>query len=300
MDYKYSILALAVVLLLAGCLTPPPSGNNTSTSNVTFSPYPSQNATPPVQNPAIPAPQNTTTAPKPLPSDYSVSMGDTVWVDYTLWVKGKVYDTNNATLANESGIYSPMRKYEPLKFNATVGSGMITGFVLGTIGMTLGETVTFNVAPERGYGPYDPKKVVVIDRYYNRSLYETIPRSYFTDQGITNVTNGTSFNTTAGIVFIADLNDENATLYYMLQKGQNLTASNVPQRVVEVYNSTATLEYMLQENKTYLVANPQTGAPARYTVIGKTDQNITLDGNHPLANETLRFQVTLLNASLPS
>jgi FKBP-type peptidyl-prolyl cis-trans isomerase 2 len=31
-------------------------------------------------------------------------------------------------------------------------------------------------------------------------------------------------------------------------------------------------------------------------VTGKTDQNITLDGNHPFANDTLRFEVTLLDA----
>jgi len=295
MDYKYSILALVAVLLIAGCLTAPPSGNNTSGSNITISPHP-QNATP-AQNATSPAVQKTI---KPIPAGSSVDLGDTVSVDYTLWVKGKVYDTNNATLANESGIYSPLRKYGPFVFNESLDEStrkVIKGLVINTLGMKIGETVTFNVDPERGYGPYDPKKVITIDRYYNRSLYETIPRSYFKDQGIENVSNGTSFNTTAGTVFISDLNEENATLYYLLQKGQKIMVNNIPEGVVNVTNSTATLEYLLQENKTYMVADPQTGAPARYTVIGKADQNITLDGNHPLANETLRFQVTLLNAS---
>jgi len=284
-----AILVLAVVMLLFGCVTPPPSGNNTSGPTVITKPGP-QNTTP----------VTTSNATEPLPPDYSVSLGDIVWVDYTLWVKGKVYDTNNATVANESGIYNPLHKYAPLKFNVTFDGKIIEGFVINTVAMKLGETITFDVDPARGYGPYDPAKVTTIQRYYNRSLYETIPRSYFVDQGITNLTNGTSFNTTVGLVFIADLNDENATLYYLLQKGQKITANNVPQTVINVTNSTATMEYALQENKTYVLPNPNTGELVKYTVTGKTDQNITLDSNHPLANETLRFRVTLLNASQPS
>jgi FKBP-type peptidyl-prolyl cis-trans isomerase 2 len=32
-------------------------------------------------------------------------------------------------------------------------------------------------------------------------------------------------------------------------------------------------------------------------VVGKTEDNITLDSNNALANETLRFRVTLLNVT---
>lgn len=154
--------------------------------------------------------------------------------------------------------------------------------------------------PARGYGLYDPTKVISIPRYYNTSLYETIPRSYFEQQGIKNITNGTSFEAPTGTVFITDINDENATIYYMLQAGQNFTINGLPQHVVEVQNSTATLEYALGENKTYVLPHPATGAQTRFKVIGKDDEKITLDGNNPLANETLRFKVTLLKAERPS
>jgi len=35
--------------------------------------------------------------------------------------------------------------------------------------------------------------------------------------------------------------------------------------------------------------------PTVFSVTEKTEQEITLDANHPLANKTLRFSVTLLD-----
>jgi len=206
-----------------------------------------------------------------------------------------------ATLANESGIYNPYRTYQPFSYMVQFHQGVIDGFIINTIGMRINETVVFHVDPDRGYGPYDPSKVVTVPRYYNKSFYEEIPRSYLEDQGI-NISNGTAFGTAYGDVFITDFNEENVTLFYILFPGHSFVLNGVPQ----VINSTdtdafiATIEYMLQENQTYVLPNPKTGAATNYKVIGKTDQNITLDPNHPLANETLTFQVTLIDAVRPS
>jgi FKBP-type peptidyl-prolyl cis-trans isomerase 2 len=235
-----------------------------------------------------------------LPANYSVNIGDNVSVIYALWVNGSLYDTNNVTLANESGIYKLTKSYKPLNFTVEFNKGMIDGFVINVIGMRVNETVTFNVDPERGYGLYDPSKVMVLPRYYNKTMNETIPRSYFTERGM-NVSNGTSYRTQYGTVFIQDFNDENVTIFYFLQEGSKFTVNGIPQKVVStIFEKTkqyATIEFMLDVNKTYVLPDPVTGQKKVFKVIDKTDQNITLDSNHALANQTLRFRVTLLDVT---
>ncbi|MDD5340010.1 MAG: FKBP-type peptidyl-prolyl cis-trans isomerase [Candidatus ainarchaeum sp.] len=282
---KNWIVLILATLLLFGCVNPPqPPANVTGP--------------PPVMNNATPAANATL---KPIPADSSVDVGDTVWADYTLRVDGKVTDTSNATLANESGIYSRMRAYEPFEFEVQFNKGLIDGFIIGVIGMRVNETQTFYVDPARGYGPYDPAKVIKVQRYYNTSLYETIPASYFIQQGITNLTTGTTFSTSSGIMTsVFNISGDNVTLFYILQKGQKVSYAGVPATVLSVHNYTAVLEYDLQENMTYSLPNPSTGVPTRYTVIGKDNDSITLDGNHQLANKTLEFTVTVVRAERPS
>lgn len=325
---SYIVLAL-LAIVLAGCVTPPAeTGDNATTGTLDVAP--GYNNTGQAQN------QSTG-----LPPGYTVSLGDHVWVDYTLWVQGKVLDTSNATLANESGIFNPARTYQPLDFDVEFNTGIIDGFVINVINMHVNETINFDVDPARGYGPYDPSKVIVVPKYYtsNRymemSLYETVPRSYFTERGI-NVSNGTAFDSAYGTtVFITDFNDQNVTIFYILTPGTNVTSEGFPLQVVELSNLTATLELMLDENKTYLLTDPLFRTALPFNVVNKTDQtitlermlvvngsyilphpdtltrtrfyvtdvgdtNITLDSNHPLANETLHFQVTLVNVTRPN
>ena len=59
-------------------------------------------------------------------------------------------------------------------------------------------------------------------------------------------------------------------------------------------NSSATIEFALQVNNSYWLPTPDSGAPQLFKIIDKNDENITLDYNHPLANETLNFEVTLV------
>lgn len=278
------VLLIALIALF-GCIQPDVTGNNT-TVNVTD--VPSNNTS------VVLPPTNTTVAPVIVPPNYTVSIGDTVWVNYTLWVNGSVYDTNNATLANESGIYSPLRKYEPFKFNVEFNKGVIDGFIINTVGLMVNETVTFAVDPARGYGPYDPSKVITVVRYYNRSVFETVPKDYLESQGV-DLTVGTAYETDVGTVFINDTNEENVTLFYIMVPGHSFRLGGIPQEVVSSDgNYTVTIEYLLDEGKTYTLPHPATGMPTRFLVTNVTDQNITLDANHNLANETLRFEVTLL------
>lgn len=248
---------------------------------------PEKNVTPSV----ITSTDNTSNVQLILPSNYAVQPGDHVWSDYTLWVDGEVYDTSNATLANESGIFNPYRNYKPIDFDATLDSGMIKGFVLNILGMVVNETLTFQVSPDNGYGQHDQSKMLLIPRYYEQPLYEIVPRSYFEDLGI-NLSNGSAISSDP-LVFISDINDENVTLFYLLTAGQQFSQNGLPRKVVNTTEDTAYMEIYLQLNKTYQTLNPNTGATTNFLVTNITDSNITLDGNHPLAGKTLTFKVTV-------
>ncbi|MBI5046363.1 FKBP-type peptidyl-prolyl cis-trans isomerase [Candidatus Micrarchaeota archaeon] len=272
------ILMVVALLLLFGCTSPPSTIiNNTfnTTNSTNFS----------VQKVLLP--------------NYTVSLGDTVYVNYTLKVDGKVIDTNNETVAKTAGIYTSTRKYEPLKFVVQFNKGIIDGFVANVIGMKINETETFSVDPKRGYGIYDPTKVITVDRYYDRSMFETVPRSFLESRGI-NITQGAGFNTNYGLVTIQNVTQDNVTLFYLLTPGQKFTVNGVPQSVRTITDYNVTLERLLDVNKTYALPNPTTGAVTAYRVLNKTNSSITLDGNSPLANKTLVFQVTLVNAEVGS
>jgi FKBP-type peptidyl-prolyl cis-trans isomerase 2 len=274
-------------MLALGCVSPQQSANNTTAPPVLSG----SNGSAPLPNVT-----NASTGQKALPTEYTVSLGDNVSVIYALYVNGKLHDTNNKTLANDSGIYNPFNKYQPFNFTVQFNKDVINGFAFGVIGMRLNETVSFAVSPEDGYGPYDPKKVITIPRTYNKSLFETVPRSYFESQGIS-FTNGTTFETAFGFVSVVDFNEDNVTIFYtsLSKEGFDFQYNGVPQKVVDYTTFNSEIEYLLELNKTYIIPHPVTGVPTRYKVTEKTHQNITIDANHPLANETLYFVVTMVD-----
>ena len=281
---SYVVLGIIAILLL-GCIGQPPAQNYTGSPPVI-----SANGTQP------PQPNTTVSQPTALPPGYTVSLGDQVWINYSVWDKGKLLDTNNATLANESGMYVPGRPYAPFNFTVMVNQNIINGMITSVIGMKVNETLEFDVAPADGYGPYDVNKVITVPRYFEMNLTQVIPRSYFTQRNLT-VTNGTSFSDPqVGTVFVSDFNDQNVTVYLfgISATGANFTVNNVPQQTVHVGNLTAEIERTFELNKTYLLPDPNTGAPTYYKTTGKTNETVTLDGNNPLANDTLHFRVTLL------
>ena len=93
-----------------------------------------------------------------------------------------------------------------------------------------------------------------------------------------------------------DFNDENVTIYYLglFKKAASFQLNGLPQQVVNLSNTTAEIEFMLVENQTYALSNPQTGEQNYYLITGKNDSTITLDANHPLADKTLDFVVTVI------
>lgn len=268
---------MVFAMVFAGCVAQTPPLNETNMTNVT----PPANLTENITNVTVPGP------------DYSVQLGDTVWIDYVLRIDDEIYDTSRLDLVFGTSEYNPGRMYEPLKFTVEFGKGIIDGVIINTIGMKVNETVRYDVDPARGYGNHDPTKIIAVQRYYEKSFYETIPRSYLESQGI-NISNGTGFESPYGTVFINDFNEENVTLFYLFIPGAEFELNGIPQRIANTSNFTATIEFALDVNQSYLLPNPETGVPQIFSVVDKTDDNITLDYNHPLANKTLNFEVTLV------
>lgn len=93
----------------------------------------------------------------------TVKAGDTVSVDYVgRFTNGTVFDTSNATIAMNSGTYSPARPYVPLSFVAG-SNAMIKGFDEAVTGMRLNETKTnVTIPPAKAYGEYNASNVLVV------------------------------------------------------------------------------------------------------------------------------------------
>ncbi len=283
---KYVILA--ILLVLAGCVsTPEVKGNDTvpvitpvNGTNVTDV----MNTTPPLINSGLPD---------------ILELGDIARVNYILWVNGTVQDTNIEEVARENGIYTITRTYEPMEYEASFDSGLIKGFIINTLGMELNETVKFQVDPARGYGPYDPTNKFSILRYYNRSFFEVVPRAdiedLFAEQNIT-IEEGTAFKQPSGDVVIQNVTNDTITLFYVLVPGTEFMLYNaLPQKVVSTNETTAVIENNYLLGDYYYVPHPQTSQMTLCKVSDKTNESITFDCNHRLANETLTFQVTLVD-----
>ncbi len=248
------------------------------------------NPSPPVSNSTV----NNTVVASNLSTPSVAQYGDNVSVDYTLTVDGKVFDTDNATLAKESGIYDPMREYGPLTFTLAQNSGILNSFVTNIVGMKVGDTRTFNITPDQAYGVYNMSKLMVIPRYYSKGLLEVVPMSYFTQRNIT-VEPGTSFNTSVGTVSVQNISGDNVTIFYFVHPGQTFTLNGFPTTVesVNMTDYTAMMGFNLTVNETYTPTDPNTGQATNFKVINETDDNITLDSNPPLAGKTLYFVVKL-------
>lgn len=111
----------------------------------------------------------------------TVKAGDNVTVDYTGWFdNGTIFDTSNATIAQQAGIYNAQRPYEPISF--ITGSGeVIQGFDNGVMGMKIGESKNITLTPAQAYGEY------------NASLIQPVPISILSQSNITPHVNDTLY-----------------------------------------------------------------------------------------------------------
>ncbi len=135
-----------------------------------------------------------------------IQNGSKVSLHYTLTVEGEVVDSSVGE--------------EPLVYLHGEGD-VLEGFEEATLGLKPGDKKTFQVSPEKGYGPHDPGAI------------EVLPRSAFPDPED-------------------------------IEVGQVLSG--------EIG-----------------------GQPFQATIVNLTDQEVTLDLNHPLAGKVLDFEIQVVS-----
>jgi FKBP-type peptidyl-prolyl cis-trans isomerase 2 len=93
----------------------------------------------------------------------TVKAGDNVTVEYTGWFDdGTIFDTSNASVAYQAGIYDPAVPYAPLSFIAG-NQEVIDGFDQAVTGMKVGESKNITIEAKDAYGEYDPSLVQPIN-----------------------------------------------------------------------------------------------------------------------------------------
>jgi len=218
-----------------------------------------------------------------------VEAGDLVAVNYIgMFPNGTVFDTSNESAAREAGVYSDLRSYVPIEF--VVGSGdVIAGFEDNVVGMKVGDRRVFTVPPTQAYGIKEAERIVTLNRT------QLIPRA---------------FNFT--------LQDFQLVFGSEIEVGKEYVSATIPWpfTVEEVVGNVGYAKFTPQVGSTFtgltedavvlnvtedsiLVAeNPEVGETV-YTPMGTgkvlsvTGGEMRVDFNHPMAGETLIFDVTV-------
>lgn len=223
-----------------------------------------------------------------------VEYGDVVSVNYILTVDGRVIDTNIEEVARNNNIYSIYRDYKPLKFSVLLGeNNLLPSFVKAVVDMKENETKEVIIKPRDGYGEYNYSLTYNVSRYYNKSKYEKVPRSFFEKNNIT-IEEGKGFPTEIGLVFIDSFDNETVTINYFFNKGDSFDYNGFHQVVVEENNDSYLIMYDVRENGTYKTTSPITKEKTIVRVVALTNETMTIDENHPLAGKTLTFNITVV------
>ncbi len=114
-------------------------------------------------------------------SEKTVKSGDNVSIDYIgTYANGTIFDTSNATVAQEAGIYDSSITYGPISYIS--GNNEIFPVIdNATIGMKIGETKNVTLTPADGYGEY------------NASMIQAVPLSMLEENNITPHVNDTLY-----------------------------------------------------------------------------------------------------------
>jgi len=227
----------------------------------------------------------------PGTQNVTAQFGDNVTVDYTLRVDGKVLDTSMGDVAKSAGIYNENRTYQPLTMPVLLGGKMIDGFIKGIIGMKVNETKNITVTPEDGYGASDPSKISNTSRYYNMSVYEEVPMSFFTSQNITPKIDKV-FPTKYGFVAVSNFTNETVIIQYVFSPGHKFVIDGLPESVVNMTNETMLIRVDVVENGTYVISDQMGKKKAAWVSFADND-TVVFNENHPLAGKQLEFEITV-------
>ncbi|MBI2449389.1 FKBP-type peptidyl-prolyl cis-trans isomerase [Candidatus Pacearchaeota archaeon] len=250
-----------------------------------------------------------------------VKIGDQVAINYVGKLENNsVFDTNIADVAKQENMFNPLRPYEPLSF--VVGNGeMIKGVDNAVVGMKLGEKKEVVVKPADGYGFYDDNNVQTIPRVQrvNKTLeldrYTTLTQNEFnqifgespvTDKeySVPNVPWKIKVNSIFGdIVSIENLLTPGKTIQLSDFPWESLVLGVTKDKIRILHNpksgqkiQTSFGEATIRLKGSYidLIIDAKEGDQLVKEV---TEDTITIDTNHPLAGQTLYFDIEIVSVN---
>jgi FKBP-type peptidyl-prolyl cis-trans isomerase 2 len=216
-----------------------------------------------------------------------VEIGDSVSVNYVgKFDDGMVFDTSlqevaENPLVQKTSTFNPKPVYTPFKF--TVGSGqVIPGFDEGVLGMKEGENKEIVIPPEMGYGTKDEELIEILPRIYIIDVIENVPKHDFSEE-----TGVTKFNET-DIVPWRDWTAEVVVVtadFVIIRNLANDSTVNTEIGTIETKVETGTITQIFTPLEGVVVNDGQFSAV--------NDTYFIVDYNHPLAGQTLTFEVTV-------
>lgn len=221
--------------------------------------------------------------------------GDTVLVDYILYVGGDVFDTSIKEDAVEAGIFNEAREYKPLEF--VVGEGqVIKEFEDAVKHMRKGQTKDIEIKPEDGYGDRDESKIfkglsiVLILNKTNEINMSEFLSIFQEDPAVGKILENT------GVpwgIKVLSVNDDIISVENLLNEGQRL---NIPgtswESVVEnIDGNKISIRQYPEDGDSILIPTPIGSVPG--VVINVGDETYDIDLNSLLAGKVLKFKIIL-------
>ncbi len=219
------------------------------------------------------------------------NVGDIVTMDYTLaYPNGTVIETTVESVAKQNGLYVSGASYSPVTFQLAY-SQLIEGFVDGVLGMKEGETKTFAVPPEKGYGVTDYSKMQYVPLNSSMSVFEVVPRSVIEAQNKSITKDSVLRYDHGGLIVISDFDNETVTLEYMFENNYTFRIYGYPLKVTNSTNDTIFLALDVKKGDVFDINEGNSIFSVRVDSINET--HALINWNPPFAGDTLFYTITV-------
>lgn len=217
-----------------------------------------------------------------------------VTLDYFLKINdGTVIDTTLEHIAKEADIYTAGKTYEPLKFRTGTGQ-VIEAVEIAVKEMEIGDEKIIIAPPEQAYGTYQPdlfneevEKVISVDEITTVKKEEYI-QIFRQEPQKGQVIQLPNFDWE---LEVTEVGETTVAFKNLLNVGDTVSLSGTSwQSTVE----------KIEEGRIFIRQNPQlynqliipvNNVPITFRVVRVKGNTFDIDGNHPLAGETLTFQI---------
>jgi FKBP-type peptidyl-prolyl cis-trans isomerase 2 len=215
-----------------------------------------------------------------------VEAGDLVTIRYTGRVleTGAVFETTDPEVASDPNL----RKVEGLEVRPTGPVKVLVGmgdfpFEEALLGLAVGEETTVVLPPEEGYGPWDERRVRVVDRTTAIPRRTSMPVRAFREVfGEEPLPNGTY---PAGELTVRVVERKDGRVSLLYDPPRNRTR-RVPNGVIVIRANRTDLLYEFEPLVGVTVRTPK---GEFVTVLRYNGTSMVVDSNHPLAGKSLLY-----------